>query len=400
MKSLREWLADNWQSILLWVVSVGTLLFVCFYHLSSITDTKLSPAEVQAIEQSRSARQILDNPLSMPHKLGQYAVIKAGQSSTYALRAVTAVFSCLLVLLFYALARHWFSPRIAWMSTLMLATSTLFLGYGRLATPDILLPLALLGLLGSAWWVNGTRRIHITLLVVTSTIAAILYVPGMVWFIALAVLAQKRHISRAFKKTPVLSLIVFILLGGILIAPLARSFVLNPVLIRDWLALPAQITPMETLREFLFVPLSLVVRALPNPEHNLGRLPYLDIFTICVAVLGMYSYLIRFNLVRTKTIIGAALISWLLIAFSNTVSIVLILPLIYLTVAGGIMLLLQQWFTVFPKNPIARRIGMVLLLSVISISIFYNFTRYFVAWANSPVTRETFSQTLPPDLLQ
>lgn len=400
MKKLRAWLADNWQPILLWIISIGTLLFVGFYHLETLTNGQMSPTEVQAVQQADSLKKIIDNPMSLPHKLGQYVVIKSSFTSVYSLRAVSAIFGCLFVLLFYALARHWFSPKIAWMTSLMLATSTLFLGYARIATPDILLPLALLALLGSAWWVNGTRHISLTLLVVASTIAAIMYVPGMIWFIALAVFAQKRHVIRAFQKTPAFSMIMFVLLGGLLVAPLARAFVLHPSLIRDWLALPASITPMDTLREFIFVPLSLVVRALPNPVHNLGRLPYLDIFTICVAILGTYSYMVRFSLVRTKTIIGAALISWFLIAFSNTVSIVLILPLVYLTVAGGVMLLLQQWYTVFPKNPIARRVGMTLLLAVISISIFYNFIRYFTAWANSPVTNVTFSETLPPNLLQ
>ncbi len=122
--------------------------------------------------------------------------------------------------------------------------------------------------------------------------------------------------------------------------------------------------------------------------------------TLTLTVLGTYSYLIRFNLVRTRAMIGAALISWFLIAFSNTVTIVIILPLVYLTVAAGIMLLLQQWYTVFPYNPIARHIGVALLIAVISISIFYNFNRYFVAWANSPITKVSFSETLPPNLLQ
>ncbi len=400
MKKIRDWLEDNWRALLLCIVSVGTLLFVGFYNLESITDGKLSAPEVQAVSEAKTVQAILENPLWLPYKVGEFAVLKSGHASVYLLRAVPAAFGILFILLFYALARHWFSPKIAWMSTLMLATSTLFLGFTRLALPDILLPLALLSLMGCAWWVNGTRHINVTLLVVTGTLAAIMYIPGLIWFVGLAVLAQKRHIRGALKKIPTSSLIIFILCGLALVAPLGYAFVLHPALIKDWIALPASFTPIDTLREFIFVPTSLVVRALPDPIHNLGRLPYLDILTITLAALGAYSYLIRFNLVRTKAMIGAAVISWLLIAFSNTVSIVLILPLIYLTVAAGIMLLLQQWYTVFPRNPLARNIGVFLLLSVISISIFYNFNRYFVAWANSPVTEISFSETLPPDLLQ
>jgi len=400
MKRIREWLGENWQPLLLWIGSIGTLLFIGFYHLESITSSKLSPEEIASLSQAKSARLILDNPLWLPYKVGEFLVLKSGHASIYLYRAVPAAFGILLVLLFYALARYWFSPKIAWMATLMLATSTLFLGYSRLALPDILLPLALLSLLGCAWWVNGTRHINITLLVVTITLAAVMYIPGLIWFVGLAALAKKRHIRLAFKKIPLPSLIIFTLCGIALVAPLAYAFMLHPMLLRDWIALPANFTPFETLRDFVFVPTSLIVRALPDPIHNLGRLPYLDILTITLAALGTYSYLIRFNLVRTRAMIGAAVISWLLIAFSNTVSMVLILPLVYLTVAAGIMLLLQQWYTVFPRNPLARNIGVFLILSVISISIFYNFSRYFVAWANSPVTKISFSETLPADLLQ
>ncbi len=133
---------------------------------------------------------------------------------------------------------------------------------------------------------------------------------------------------------------------------------------------------------------------------NLARLPYLDILTICLVILGSYAFLLRLDLVRTRALIGAVIISWFIIAFDNSAQINLLLPLIYLTVAAGIMFMLQQWYSVFPKNPIARNIGLILLFSVISISLYYNTTRYFVAWANNPVSQQAFQIKPTSNLLQ
>ncbi len=397
----KFWLvfAANWQPILLCLASIGILLFVCYFQLEGITDSKLSQDEVVAIESASSGKRILENPLFLPFKLGQYILLTFGEGSIYLHRAISALFGIILVILFYALTRYWFSPRIAWLSSLMLATSTLFLHHSRLAVPDILLPLALLGLLASAWWLHGTKHIKTALLGSTFIVAAALYIPGIIWFICLAILAERRHIKILLSKTPVYITLFFVICGLILIAPLGYAFLLNPLLILEWLALPTSFNIHIIAKELLFVPASLLVRSLSNPVYNLGRLPYIDILTACMAVLGTYAFTLRFSLVRTKTLVGAGIIAWLLIGISPQISIVLLLPIIYLTVASGIMLLLHQWFTVFPHNPIARLIGLGLLSSVIGISIYYNVTRYFVAWSNSPVTKASFQES-SPDLIQ
>lgn len=400
MKKIFTWLGANWQPLIIGVISVVVLFLVSFYNLEGITDSKLSMPEVASLESAASGREIIRNPLFLPFKLIQYGLFSLGISSIYASRAVVSLFGFVFIILFYILARHWFSARIAWMGTLMLATSGLFLNYSRLAVPDILQPLALLGLFGCAWWIHDTKRIRIALFGCAVFVAFALYIPGIIWFIALAVFAQRKHISALFKKIPVYSTVAFSLLAIVLLLPLGYAISQQPRLALDWLALPTTFNPQEVLRDFIFVPASLVVRSLPNPVFNLGRLPYLDVLTLCLSVLGAYAFMLKFSLTRTKTLIGAVIIAWFLIAFSNTVSIVIVLPLVFLTVTSGIMLLLHQWFTVFPKNPIARFIGITLLLSVISIGIYYNLTRYFYAWGNSPVTESVFQENMPGNLVQ
>jgi hypothetical protein len=400
MKKLRLWLSNNWRGLLLWSITIVGALLVCFNNLESMTNGLLSQEEVIAVQSASSGKVIMADPLFLPHKLLQWGVIQFADGSVYLLRAVSALFGLGLIILFYFLARHWFSPLIGWLTSVMLITAVLFLQYARLAVPDILLPLALLSLLASAWWVYKSKRPGLALSVSAIIICSALYVPGMIWFTLLAVVAQRRHVATLVRRLSVPSLLAFIVVGLALLAPLGRAIYMNPRLAYDVLAIPASFDIQSLVRDFLFVPASLLLRSPESPVFNLGRLPYLDIVTIALCILGVYAYSIRFKLGRTRTLIASSLIAWLLIGFSNTVHIVLILPLIYLTVAGGILFLLQQWYSVFPKNPIARTAGLALLVIVLGMSVFYNYTRYFSGWIGSPITEETFQQTLPANLIQ
>ena len=62
----------------------------------------------------------------------------------------------------------------------------------------------------------------------------------------------------------------------------------------------------------------------------------------------------------------------------------------FLIAAGGVALMLQQWFTVFPYNPFARTVGLVLLLFALGTTSFYSLNQYFVAWPHTPETKQTF----------
>ncbi len=400
MKKLLAWFQRNWKVLFFSIFSIAIVFFACFYNLESITGGKLSNHEIFALESATSGERIWNNPLFLPFKLGEYIIIKTGLGSVYAFRAVSAAFGAILVVFFYLLAKLWFSPKIAWVASAMLLTSGLFLNYTRLAVPYILLPLGLLGLLWSAWWVFQNKRTNLRLVLSVFIVSASFYIPGLIWFTLLITFIQRRHLSGVIKRTSNLTIIGALVVMGLLLAPLARALLLNPQLAQEWLALPTTFSVQQFIQDFLYVPASLVVRAQFDPVFNLGRLPYLDILTICLVVLGSYAFLLRLDLVRTRALIGSIIIAWFLIAFDNTVHINLLLPLLYVTVAAGIMFLLQQWYSVFPKNPIARSIGLMLLFGVISISIYYNTTRYFVAWANNPVSNQAFQAKPSSSLLQ
>jgi hypothetical protein len=71
------------------------------------------------------------------------------------------------------------------------------------------------------------------------------------------------------------------------------------------------------------------------------------------------------------------------------------MPIIYLVVAAGIAHLLNQWFSVFPRNPIARTIGWSLIGIVLVLVCSFHLVHYFVGWPQASATHEVFTAQKP-----
>jgi len=76
-------------------------------------------------------------------------------------------------------------------------------------------------------------------------------------------------------------------------------------------------------------------------------------------------------------------VSLLLIGTYGVSSISWLVPFLYLFIAAGIALLLQMWFSVFPKNPIAKYVGLLWIGLIVVLIAYYQGTRYFVGYSHN-----------------
>src|SRR5690606_18724064 len=104
----------------------------------------LSEAELQTLNQSGDWHVILDNPINAPYKLLQLVLAKFDLVSPFTVRSISALCGLAAIGAFYYVLSRWHTSRIALLGTALFATSSWFLYYARLATPEILLPLAAL----------------------------------------------------------------------------------------------------------------------------------------------------------------------------------------------------------------------------------------------------------------
>jgi hypothetical protein len=131
---------------------------------------------------------------------------------------------------------------------------------------------------------------------------------------------------------------------------------------------------------------------------NVASLPVLDVASGGFFLIGLYAYYKNSKLERTRIMVLTALFGIVLGALGEiTIAVVLLLPFVYSVVAAGISFVLDEWYSVFPRNPFARSFGLLIITSVVLMSVYYQATRFFVVWPQTPETREVYNQ---PNLVQ
>lgn len=339
-----------------------------------------------------SGKDLVSDVSFLPEKILQYGLTIADFGSRIPLRLVSALFAIISVLAFYCLLRQWQAKRIALLGTILFASSSWFLHQARFAGPDILYIAALPLLLLAGAWLQDKR--YDRLLPLSALMVGIcLYIPGLWLFIVVGCVTMYKNLREAWaeisKKQRSFMLSVFI----VTIVPLLYALISSASQITHWLGLPSrEAFSLRMVADNLYsLPKELFIKGPDEPIKWLTGTPVLDIFTIALVVLGTYSYFKGSHPVRSRTLAGFTLLSIVLIALGGPVTLSILIPVIYLVATNGLALLLQQWFTVFPKNPFARALGILCILVAVGVTVVYHTTRYYVAWPHATSTKRVIS---------
>lgn len=382
---------DFWRPLLAIMCCLAVVAGLLTFRLGSLTPG-LSEAEHRQRSSAASLGAIIDNPLHVYHKLGQFALQKSGHNGPAAMRLPSILVGFVATVAMFIILKNWYTVRVAVLGALLFATSSWFLHSTRLGLPDSSFVLPLL-LLVSGTWLHRGKFITFAVLLALLTGLVMLYVPGMVWFVLPIAIWQRKTLKRAFRHLNLSQQTAAILVALLGLAPLIWSFVFQPALMVPWLGLPAEwpriLAYFQNIAE---VPLEIFVRGSGDATYDLGRLPLLDAFSGFMVVMGSFVSLFHIRQDRTKLMLGAIIAATLLIALDGPFKITFLLPIMYLLAAGGIALLLQQWFTVFPRNPVARTLGVVIVSTAVLVTSYYHLSRYFIAWPNVPATKSTFNR--------
>jgi hypothetical protein len=220
-----------------------------------------------------------------------------------------------------------------------------------------------------------------------------LFTPGATWFlIATYVLiwrAIAKHIARARLWEKTLSIIVLLYF----VILLFYTFFHSPQLYKAWLDLPSVWpTPLTMLKQWLDSVVFLFVRGPSDPGLWLAHVPILDIFTALMSLIGAYFYAAHYKNLRSHVLAVFLILGSLLVALNGAIGMNYIVPVVYLLAGTGLTYFLRQWLTVFPRNPLARGLGIGLISLVVCVVALYHVRSYFVAWAYSPGTATVFRE--------
>lgn len=388
-RRLNLFLIEVGEPLLFWFSSFVILAGLMLFRLGSIVPGFSRP-EVISHAGSTSFNAIVDDPFNAPYKVLVYGLDKVGYINGFSLRFISVLFALTAIWLFYYIVSHWHDRRTAILSTLLFACSAWFLHYARFATPAIALTL-LLAALAYGHWIRQTKHSALVGIIGIGIAAWLLYIPGLVWFVVLGGLWQSRQVGRHLKETK-LSIPLVIALGAAILAPLVYAISRQPMLLKKLVGLPAGDLPnlYDLFRHILNVPVQVFLRGPYDPVTWLGRLPLLDIFAASMLILGTYYYYQNRQLDRSKIIFAVLAVGTVLVGLRGSVSIIILAPFIYLLSAAGIAYLLKQWMTVYPRNPLARTIGVTLIVIAVLAACGYNLRHYFVAWPGAPATKRAY----------
>jgi phage shock protein PspC (stress-responsive transcriptional regulator) len=382
MKRVWNYIVTMWQPagmFIIGAVSIGSLV------------PGANTAEVAGRTSSLKIHTILDDPVNAPYKTARYLARKVHNTMTSE-RLISGVMAGLAIILFYLVVRHFCSRYAAALATIMFATSTSLLTIGRMAMPNILL-LMLLGLLACGYLLRFGSHPTRAWLATSVILGLSLYVPGMIYFIIGGTAWQFRAVRRTHKRPEPLLVGACVAVFVLLVAPLVYGFINSPQIWREYLGLPTHVpTIIGFLKSFLAVPFGIFVWAPRNAAFRLGRQPLLDIFGSIMFILGCYALVKRYRLDRLVLLFGIFLAAALYTAVSgNYENSFVLLPFIYFCIAIGIGMLLEQWRKVFPLNPLARGLALVIVALAVLVSVNFQARRYFIAWPHNPQTRAMFT---------
>lgn len=351
----------------------------------------LSPAEMQAFAQTESAKAILLNPLWLPHKLIDYILHLFGIGPAY-FRLTSTVFALASVTAFYYICSRWFKTRTTVLSCCLFTVSSMTLLLGRTGTPAILLYswlyIAALGL-----WLRQSHRKLLPPLGLFVVTTAALYTPGTIWFVLLIAMWFWRDAPILLKQTDRRAIYFGSVVSLIMLAPLGYAFYNNSTLLFDWLLLPKHPDWSASYATLRSIPSAFFYQTSIPAAYNVGKLPLFDAFSGTMLLLGLYATSKKIRLQRIAIYCIAALTSTILAALNNNqLYLLFMLPFLYILIAEGIRYMLDQWRNVFPRNPIARFIGTLIMSAAVLFTGSYHMHRYFIAWHNAPETREIYNK--------
>ncbi len=391
----QRWFFRLWRPAVL-LLTLAAVVYLLYFRRLGILLPGYATPEINTYLQASNWHNIAVNPINAPYSVVLWLIAAVLHHNLVATRLIAAGFGILAVVAFFAVIRPWYSFRIASLGTLLFATSAGFLHMARLGTPQIL-QMSVLALLFGVLWYRRSREHRILIGYCLAVLCALLwYIPGMIWFEVLGLCFLWRTVAGQLQRMPKKHVLAWAGLFAVTLVPLGLATARKPELLLAAAGLPHNLDALSHLAtNFAHAVLSIGIYSSSGPLIWLGHMPLLNAAERVLMALGLYVYLFQQRSRSGFFLLGATLLSLGLISCGATVGFATLVPLLYLFVVHGLDYLLKLWFTVFPRNPIARYSGVAIICVLLCFSILYQTRAYFIAWPHNTGTRETFSHTIP-----
>lgn len=387
MKSILGWIRFKLPVLLTYGVLLGLCFFVFVYKQNSLIPGA-NTYEVELANKIEAYEYPWRKPADSPFATVAWIISKMTfMEPITAARFLTAISATLSVYMFYVLLRNWLlSPGKALVGTILFATSswTLAIGRGAYSSTLGIFLLLLIFTLGSRLLFT-TRPFIDWVLLISATCVAV-YTPLIIWLVFIAGIISMLHYKDRQKGQPIKrwQKIIIGFLAGVLLTPLVIGLLADAENALILLGIDSLVDSIPTALLSMIDSLKTLFIAntadLDSPLA-LGRLPLLDIFSAFMFLLGLYYFERRLKLKRSKLLFGGFALGLIVTSLSgfDIVRFSLLLPIVYIFVAAGIHEAITRWLAVFPRNPLARSLGVIMITVVVGFVGSYHLRRTFLA---------------------
>jgi 4-amino-4-deoxy-L-arabinose transferase-like glycosyltransferase len=376
--------------LIFYIAIIVVLGFISFYHIAA-APKGLSQAEASSRDTSLSLRSIANNPINAPHKLVIWVAHKLSFDSYSALRFSSVLFGLLFGLCFYVLARVWFGKTVGLLSTAVFLSTPLFIIAARQASAEVMWFAPVLLMTVYSWLLRTKKHKKLAWLCLMVAAGLFVYTPGLIWWLAGALLVSWSKLRAIIATIPRQFVIVGIALLVLLLIPAIVASVKDWHIARELALLPAHWqSPLSVLKHIAWMPIALAIRAPFHTSLIISRLPVLDIIQIALLVFGLYA---MWTAAKNKARILILSICFSIVAagINNDSSLLILsLPGIAVFIAAGLRYLYIEWRSVFPNNPIPKSLALALMTCLVLIHVTFGLTYSLIAWSHTVATKHTY----------
>lgn len=372
-------------------LGIGALftLFLFTFRLSSL-NTGMNEFEINTISSSSNLTDLINNSSNIPYRFFIYLTNSIYPHHIFLYRLTSVIWALLFIYIFYLVIKKKFGPNIATILGLLLMTSAWVLHTSRTAVPDVLY-LSTILIFWFREYLKENRNLNKLFLVLVSMIVFYLYVPGMIWIGLIGILWQRKIIKELLSRLESKFILLIGFYGLVLLIPLIFSIVHQSSNLLTIIGLPNSFPNLlKTLTNLLLLPYNILISMHQNSILWLGVAPLFDFFTSSLVLFGLYRYIREWPNNYIKIILVTILVASFLYALGGPVTITMLIGSLYLIAATGLSFLITKWFRVFPKNPIPRILGSLLIILAVFVAVIYNTRSYFVAWPNNSKTSQYY----------
>ena len=363
--------------------SVFAVLFAGynFWQLpAGLTESEMSAAAISGHWSPFALSISPEQLVNLPWNFLQSISIGIFGLSTFSIRLPAVVLMCLAAMVMFFLIKKWSRFSLAMIGGFLMITSVLFISLARNGTPaSAVLFLMTLALAAATTVVIDKRPPFIYLtakIIVGVCLALLIYFPGGMYITAAIVLAGLLHpkVRLLLVRTKTWKMLLAGLLGLVLLLPLILTISLRwhdggSAAISTLLLFDGQwsIANLATSLDALFGVQS-------GLNHGVIT-PIITIVGLLLVVLGILRALADASSARSYLVLSALVMAVMASWRQPGLAYLFFLPIVLLT-ALGMEVLISKWYSLFPRNPYARGIAVVMLSVLVTTLSFTSLNMY------------------------